>query len=259
MSECLATTSKKTQCTRKANDESQYCFQHQQSKEIKSQHQQSKEIKSQHQQSKEVKTITNVGDFKIHYPFLIMVDETDEQEEEEFSPKDLIMLIDNKDIFKLTHKELGRGDEGVVDEVISTTTGTKYALKTFHKETNDREMLERIDAFRFLKELECGPSVYFACIYKNIGYIVYDLFDVTLKNYLMLHPDKTQYYNKKLVLLLKSMEKLGKFDADFKFDNIMLNYDNPSKLYFADADIVNVEYFEDEDPNYINDVYDSLL
>jgi len=152
-------------------------------------------------------------------------------------------------------KWLGRGDEGNIEEII-TQTGNRYALKTYHKLTNISEMKERIDNIYFLQSLGVGTQVYDVWIDTDgIGYLVTDVYDITLADYIKENPEKRGILIQKIISVLKEMESLGKFDTDIKIDNVMLNKEDPLHLFFVDSSIVDLEELEPED---ISDAYKLL-
>lgn len=148
-------------------------------------------------------------------------------------------MRDHDDILSKNIKYIGRGDEGEVYEVESDIR--KYALKMFHKESYLPDVEELIRNMKLLENLGFGLKIYYVAIYEKICYIVMDLSEITLKDYLKLHPEKNKEYHDIVLEQIKTLEKIGMYDGDLRLVNIMLNLDNPNQLYWIDPNITEID------------------
>ncbi len=74
-----------------------------------------------------------------------------------------------------------------------------------------------------------GVKIYYVSIYDKICYIVMDLLEITLRDYLRLYPEKNVQYYDIVLNQFKILENFGLYDGDLRLVNIMLNLDNPTQ------------------------------
>jgi hypothetical protein len=144
----------------------------------------------------------------------------------------------NKDTLSSYRKYIDKGDEGKVYEVQSEMR--KYALKIFDDDVYISETEDLIKNMIFLKDLGFGIIFHYVAIYDEICYIVMDLLDITLRDYLKLYPEKNRQYYDIVSNQLQKLSKFNLYDCDLKLDNIMLNLSEPNNLYWVDPHIIPI-------------------
>lgn len=148
-----------------------------------------------------------------------------------------IMIYDLPDEQYSLGRRLGGGDEGNVH--VLQSKHHQFAIKIWNKEVNRSLMKEITDGISCCSDLM--PKYYFIGFVTVNGYpegipvIVMDIYDITLRDYVLEHPETKSQYAEILRSTVTHYFNAGYLPYDFMPRNIMLNFNNPGKLYYVDV------------------------
>lgn len=148
---------------------------------------------------------------------------------------------------------INHGDEANVYKV-SSNIGKNYAIKIYMEEYPLDLLLLKLNDTLLLQNLGYTVKVYYMAIYDKLCYIVMDLADTNLEDYLK-DKGKDETYYELILTYINKLKQLNKYDIELRLDNIVINLNEPYKLYMIDPCLLGIDNeFPDNIDEYINDL-----
>lgn len=155
-------------------------------------------------------------------------------------------------------KKIGKGNYGDVYICIHNITKKKYALKIDNTKSDLKHIQYEVKMLKYLNDVDNISKVLNFGIYKNLQYLVMDIYENNLHDYMMLNEFDLKFkinLCKTILKIIKSIHESNVLHRDLKPENIMLNDEN--KLFFIDFGMACV--YKDKHNNFISSKGSSLI